>query len=243
MVILLVGDYNRFDTPFLIHSDCYSPVIDVYLLSITSVHHMNVYWRIVTYCFVICLSAVLVIGISSAEQNAGSSEKQQVHGPDNSDKAVGTNLSDAKGPGQMHPQNGTPGSGGHPPDFANNSELKEKLLSDLSAKGVDTTELRTAIENGDKEKIRQLMDSFRDKMPAAPQNGTPGARPDGNEQGRDKGASDMPGDNGKTPSKDAILASETSEPVASPTKSPLSPLTILAGLGVAGLAICIHKRE
>ncbi len=204
---------------------------------------MNVYWRIVTYCFVICLSAVLVIGISSAEQSAGSSEKQQVHGPDNTDKSVGTIPSDAKGPGQMHPPNGTPGSGGQPPDFANNSVFKEKFLSDLSAKGVDTTELRTAIENGDKEKIRQLMDSFRDKMPAGPQNGTPGARPDGNEPGRDKGDSDMPGDNGKAPSKDGSFASETSEPVASPTKSPLSPLTILAGLGVAGLAICIHKRE
>ena len=124
---------------------------------------------------------------------------------------------------------------------ANNTAFEERMVKDLESQGVDTTELKAAIASGDQTKIRSVMDGLRDKMPRPSMNGTPGkeAAPQGNNAPQQK-----PGEK-QTPaeSKSVEKPAETSVPQPTQTKSPLSPLTIIAGIGAAGLAIVSLKRQ
>jgi hypothetical protein len=124
-------------------------------------------------------------------------------------------------------KNGTPGNGGTPPDFVNNTEFQNKMISDLDSAGVNTSEIKAAIASGDQEKVRSLMESYRDKMPG-PRNGTPGDGRMG------------PGPQGQPGSQSQ--QQEQSTPMPTPTQSPISPLTILAGIGAAGCATLLLKR-
>ena len=67
-------------------------------------------------------------------------------------------------PCSLPPQNNST-----PPDFVNNSEFRDKIISDLESNGVNTSELKAAIASGDQEKSRDLMESLRDKFRHGPQ--------------------------------------------------------------------------
>ena len=69
----------------------------------------------------------------------------------------------------VQPCNLPPQNNGTPPDFVNNSEFRDKMISDLESNGVNTSELKAAIASGDQEKSRNLMESLRDKLPHGPQ--------------------------------------------------------------------------
>jgi|GEM_PF-4776179 len=136
------------------------------------------------------------------------------------------------------PDNNTvPRNGGAPPDFANNSEFQNKMISDLESAGIDTSEIKAAIASGDKERVRNLMTSYRDKLPG-PMNGTPGES--GMGPGMGPGPQGQPGDI-KQPGPGS-QSQEQSSPVPTPTQSPVSPLTILVGIGAAGCATLLLKR-
>jgi hypothetical protein len=128
-------------------------------------------------------------------------------------------------------KNGTPGNMGTPPDFVNNTEFQNKMISDLETAGVNTSEIKAAIASGDQAKVRSLMESHRGKMPG-PRNGTPGDG--GMGPGMGPGPQGQPG-----------LQSQPQEqatPMPTPTQSPISPLTILAGIGAAGCVTFLNKR-
>lgn len=140
--------------------------------------------------------------------------------------------------------NGTPGKEGMPQgpeNLGNETAFQDRMVKDLESKGVDTTGLKAAIASGDQEKIRTLMDGLRDSLPRPYMNGTPGKEgmPRGNEGPMERPAGKPePGNNGpKDQPADKPAAG------AEQTQSPLSPLTILAGLGSAGLAIVSYKRQ
>jgi hypothetical protein len=133
------------------------------------------------------------------------------------------------------PMNGTPGSdgpGSH--DFANDSAFLERMVQDLESRGVDTTELKAAIASGNQEKIRAVMDSIRDRMPQPPMNGTPGR------EGIPPGSAES---QGSPAGKSSVQPEQTQEPQPAATRSPLSPLTVLAGLGAAGTALVSMKKR
>lgn len=196
--------------------------------------------------FIICLIVSMVAGVASADQKSDNSQNSPGQINNASERAGPGMTPDQKGPREMRSQNGTSGEMGHPPDFTNNSQFRENLLSDLESKGIDTTELRAAMESGDQEKIRQLMDSFRDKLPDRPQNGTSGSGFDGKEQRgnlstQGSHTDKVSGVSGTAPT--SIQSVKQSQPVPTPTKSPLSPIAIILGIGIAGLAFASIKRN
>ena len=135
------------------------------------------------------------------------------------------------------------------PDGAPDAAFQERMITDLESKGVDTTELKAAFAGGDPEKIRSVMDGLRDKLPRPDMNGTPGKdgippaheRPEGMPEGKPAldtdGAREHPADVA-SPSQ----PSSSGQPEPAKTQSPLSFLTILAGIGAAGLAAACLKR-
>lgn len=142
-----------------------------------------------------------------------------------------------------------PGPMDNAPDGAPDAAFQERMIQDLESKGVDTTELKAAFAGGDPEKIRSVMDGLRDKLPRPDMNGTPGkdgvppaheqrqGRPEGKPAPGTDGAMERPAD-AASPSQ----SPSSGQPEPSQTQSPLSPLTILAGIGAAGLAAVCLKR-
>lgn len=192
--------------------------------------------------FIICLIVGMMAGVANADQNSDNSQNSQDQISNVSERAGPGIVQDQKNPKEMRSHNGTPEEMGHPPDFVNNSEFREKILSDLESKGVDTAELRAAMQSGDQEKILKLMDSFRDKLPGGPQNGTPGPKFDGKEPMGNQTKYNGPADkSGTAPSP--VQSAQKSQPVPTPTKSPLSPLIVLTGIGAVGLAVAAIKRN
>ena len=124
---------------------------------------------------------------------------------------------------------------------ANDTAFEERMVKDLESQGVDTTELKAAIASGDQEKIRSVMEGLKDKMPRPSMNGTPGneGKPQGNDAPQQKPADKQ----APAESNSGEKPSETTGPQPTQTQSPLSPLTIIAGIGAAGLAVVSLKRQ
>ena len=142
-----------------------------------------------------------------------------------------------------------PGPMAGAPDGAPDAAFQDRIIQDLESKGVDTTELKAAFEGGDPEKIRSVLDGLKDKLPQPDLNGTPGKDgippAHGGPKGRPEGKS-APGTDG-TVDRPADAASpsqspSSGQPESTKTQSPLSPLTILTGIGAAGLAAVCLKR-
>ncbi|HWQ66969.1 MAG TPA: hypothetical protein VN372_08875 [Methanospirillum sp.] len=104
--------------------------------------------------------------------------------------------------------------------------FSDNLLTTLKEKGIDTTELEQAIQSGDKEKERSIMDQYRDLIPRPAQNGTP------REQ--------HPGDGTDSSAQGAQKSSESPSP--SSEKSPISLAVILGGLGAVALGYNARNR-
>lgn len=176
-------------------------------------------------------------GVVGSGNNTTGPENGQMHAPP-------ADL-DRKGDRDMRSPNGTPGQQDGHPDFSNNTEFRDRMLKDFESKGVDVSALKAAIESGDRDKIRVEMDTIRDKLPAGTFNQTPGR--DGpmdrdmmNNTPRDKPMGEGPG---KSKPDTGVQSSQQSKPTATPTKSPLSPLTILTALGIAGMAVVTLQRR
>lgn len=145
------------------------------------------------------------------------------------------------------PMNGTPGKygrsatgSGNPRYFGNDTAFQERMVKDLEAQGVDTTELKAAIANGNHEQIHAVMEGFRDNLPLPSINGTPDK--DGLSQAHE-GSKNKPSYKPASESKTSEEPPQARNAEPTETKSPLSPLTILAGISAAGLAIVSLKRQ
>ncbi|MDD1729880.1 MAG: hypothetical protein LUQ50_12510 [Methanospirillum sp.] len=94
-------------------------------------------------CISCLLAAFLMVVTVCADLSAGQEKisKSAMHAPnetpgDGKDHPMGPpDGHGSQSPHEMQPPNGTPGEGGRP-DFANNTELRDNMLTDLKAKGV-----------------------------------------------------------------------------------------------------------
>jgi hypothetical protein len=111
-------------------------------------------------------------------------------------------------------------------DIINNSDLREEVITNLESNGVNTSVLQAAISVGNTEKVKNILVYYKDKLQAAPKNET-----------------SSPVESEAVKEKQTSKATEEGQtPVPVGTKSPLSPFTVLMGIGLAGCAVFLLKR-
>lgn len=111
-------------------------------------------------------------------------------------------------------------------DIINDTTLRDEVLANLESNGVNTSVLRAAISVGATGKVQNILEFYKDKLKANPNYVKP--EETGNES-TDKS------------NVDETVPAE-SVPLPTETKSPVSPFTILAGIGAAGCVIIFLKR-
>jgi len=197
---------------------------------------------------VILFLLVSLIAIAGAEQPGPQMKTKKpmdvanrTPGADNFYPDVPLGDHDQKNLLEMRPPDSNLGKPGDNPDFGNNSNFRERMLTDLDNKGIDTSALKAAIESGDRDKIKAEMNTLKDKIPEGLFNhefgwDMPGEREQLNKtfpDRKEKGGPDnsMPNHGGTAPLK------KTSPDATPTTKSPLSLLTMISAVGLAYAAV------
>lgn len=182
----------------------------------------------------IWIALILVCG--SAMGDVNQSQKVQPSHPsfDKSENPVLPGDLDHKGSREMKSLNGTPDDRRNPPDFSNNSEFRARFIADLQERGIDTTDLQAAFDSGDSGKIQNVMIGLHDKYPMQPGNETMGGGPDGR-NGR--------GEKDRIESGRENTTAESTQPVPSPTKSPMSLLPIFMSIVSGGVLAGVYIRR
>jgi hypothetical protein len=119
------------------------------------------------------------------------------------------------------------------------TEMGEHLVALFEKNGIDTLNLKEAIENDDRDRIRAIMEEHRELMPAPDLNRTgPQERP--GEMGSGFPRDGMTGEPPEQISSESLPPAET---VPAGQQSPVSPLTALFGMAgaVTGL-LCLRHR-